>query len=85
MQPRSQREGIEGLRDGRLVVRVNAPPVDDRANAAVIELVAREFGVARSAVTLTQGGKSRSKTLSLPRPDALPGWFARIAAPSGSL
>ncbi len=40
---------------------MNAPPVDGAANAAVIALVAKSFGVPKRAVTILSGETSRDK------------------------
>lgn len=50
---------------GRLKVAVTAPAVDGEANAAVIDAIARAFGVRRRAVTLVQGERGRRKTLAI--------------------
>ena len=63
VQPRASRARLGPLHGDRLKVAVTAPPVDGEANAAVIELVARALGVARSAVEVTAGASSRRKTL----------------------
>ena len=55
-----------GRRDGALVVRVSAPPVEGAANEAVIEAVARALGVPRAAVTIERGHRGRRKVLSAP-------------------
>ena len=71
--PRAQRSEIVGIKDGYVVVRLNAPPVDGKANAALLDLIARELGVRKSIVVLTSGGKSRNKVLlitGLARSDA---------------
>jgi len=64
--PRSPRNCIEGMRDGRLIVRVTAPPVDDAANDAVIALLARKFSVARGSIRIVSGATSRNKTVEIP-------------------
>jgi uncharacterized protein YggU (UPF0235/DUF167 family) len=46
-------------------LRVAAPPVEDRANTAVAELLAELFGIKGSAVELVAGGKSRVKKFRL--------------------
>jgi len=46
-------------------VRVTAVPEDGAANSAVCEAVARWLGVAKGAVTLSLGGKSRVKLLAI--------------------
>ena len=63
VQPRSSRERLGPVHDGRVKIAVTAPPVDGEANAAVIELVAKQLGVARSAVAVIAGAASRRKTL----------------------
>ncbi len=68
LTPRARREGIEGVvreADGQpaLKVAVGAPPVDGKANAALIALVAASLGVARSAVHLAAGAGGRRKLL----------------------
>lgn len=61
LQPRASRDEIVGMRDGVLVVRVTAPPVDGRANAALCKLVARRAGVAPTRVSVVRGERSRDK------------------------
>jgi uncharacterized protein YggU (UPF0235/DUF167 family) len=70
LTPRGGRDGIDGasaLSDGRPVVlaRVRAVPEDGKANAALIELVARVAGLPRSRVALVSGATARLKTLRL--------------------
>ena len=59
--PRSGRSGIAGTRQGALVVKLNAPPVDGAANAELIEILADTLGVPKSAVTIASGDRSRLK------------------------
>jgi uncharacterized protein (TIGR00251 family) len=63
LQPRAGRNEIVGMRDGRLVVRVAAPPVDDRANRALCKLIAKRAGVARGRVSVVRGERSRDKVV----------------------
>lgn len=63
--PRASRNAIEGVRDGRLVVKVTAPPVDSAANAAVVEIVSKAVDVPKRDVTIVAGDQSRSKSLVL--------------------
>lgn len=69
VQPKSSRDAIEGLvetPDGRaLKVAVTAPPDKGKANAAVIALIAKAFGVPKSNVTLTLGETDRRKVLHI--------------------
>ena len=63
VQPRASRARFGPRHDGRIKLAVTAPPVDGEANAAVIELVAKSFGVPRSAVEVIAGAASRRKTV----------------------
>jgi uncharacterized protein (TIGR00251 family) len=65
VQPRASRAKIGPMHDGRLKIAVTAPPVDGEANAAVIELVARQLGIARGNVAVVAGASSRRKTLAI--------------------
>jgi len=71
--PRAARDRVEGWREGYLIVRTTAPPVEGRANEAVRRLIAEAAGLPPSRVRLVRGARSRDKTFSvlgLPR-DAL--------------
>ena len=61
--PRAARSGIAGLRDGALLVRLNAPPVEGTANVELIAVIAKAFGVPRRAVMLISGERSRRKRI----------------------
>jgi uncharacterized protein YggU (UPF0235/DUF167 family) len=52
-------------REDEWVLRLNAPAIEGRANAAALEFVARALGVRRSAVTLVAGEKSRHKIFEI--------------------
>jgi uncharacterized protein len=63
LQPRARREEIVGERGGAVLVRVTAPPVDGKANAALCALVAKAAGVAPSRVSVVRGHAARDKVL----------------------
>jgi uncharacterized protein (TIGR00251 family) len=63
--PRAHRDELAGERDGALLVRITAPPVDGKANAAVCAFVARAAGLPKSRVAVVRGTSSRDKTLEL--------------------
>jgi uncharacterized protein len=54
--------GVEG---GELELWITAPPIEGRANKAVLEAVARELRVPASAVTLRSGARSRVKLVEV--------------------
>ena len=65
VQPRASRTEFAGLMGNRLRIRLNAPPVDGRANAALVEFVAAECDLPRGRVTLERGQTGRDKCLRL--------------------
>jgi len=80
VQPRASRAKLGPIHDGRLKIAVTAPPVDGEANAAVIELLAKALGIARSAVEVIAGESSRRKTVKLAvERRALDAWIAGLA------
>ena len=63
--PRASRSGLAGVRDGTLLLRLHAPPVEGAANAEVVDLLAKLLGVPRRAVTIVSGGRSRLKRVRI--------------------
>jgi hypothetical protein len=64
--PRASANAVGGERDGALLVRVTAPPVEGKANDAVVELLAAALDLPRTAVRLERGGAARTKRVSVP-------------------
>lgn len=68
-QPGAKKTAIAGIygegTNAQLKIAVQAPPVEGRANEALIEFLAETFGLPKSAVTLVAGGLSRSKVFLL--------------------
>ncbi|HET8571468.1 MAG TPA: DUF167 domain-containing protein [Candidatus Limnocylindria bacterium] len=65
LQPRAGRDEVVGERDGAVVVRVSAQPIDGRANTALCALIAQIVGVPRGAVRVVQGEKGREKLIEV--------------------
>jgi len=65
VSPRASKNKVDGVRDGRLVVKVTAPPVDAAANEAVVALLADEFDMPKRQITIVMGATGRSKTVEL--------------------
>ena len=68
--PRSRRTGVDGVRDGRVIVRVTAPPVEGAANDATIEALADALDLPRRAFRIVSGASSRNKTIEILSADA---------------
>lgn len=51
--------------DGTWLAKVKAPPVDGKANVALIELISERFGVRRSQVTIKSGAGARLKLVHI--------------------
>jgi uncharacterized protein len=65
VQPGAGRTEVVGRHGDALKLRVAAPPTGNRANDAVLELVAKEFNLRRADVAVTSGASSRAKRLKL--------------------
>lgn len=63
VMPNAARTQIQGLHDGALRVRLQAPPVDGKANLALQAWLADTLGIPKSAVALWRGTTSRRKLL----------------------
>ena len=63
--PRAGRTAIAGMREGSLLVRVAAAPVDHAANDALIELLSDTFHLPRRSFTITSGHTSRNKRIAI--------------------
>ncbi len=65
VQPRAQKDALGGERDGALVVRVTAPPVEGRANEALARLLGKVLDVPPSAVRVVRGATGRDKLVAV--------------------
>lgn len=65
IQPGAKKTEIAGLHGEALKIRLAAPPVDGKANAALIAFLAKTCGVPKSAVELVSGDTSRTKRVRL--------------------
>jgi uncharacterized protein (TIGR00251 family) len=63
--PNAKRDEFAGQRDGEMVLRLNAPAVEGKANKAAVEFVSKFFDVPRSAVLLIRGERSRHKIFQI--------------------
>ena len=63
--PRAGRSEVAGMRDGALLVRLAAAPVDGAANAELIDLIARALHVPKRDITIVSGERSRKKRVRI--------------------
>jgi uncharacterized protein (TIGR00251 family) len=63
--PRSAKEGVAGYEAGVLRIRLNAPPVEGKANEALGRFLAKALGVPRGSVALVSGEKGRNKIVRI--------------------
>ncbi len=59
--PRASKSALAGERNGALLVRLAAPPVDGQANAALVEFLADTLGVPTRTVSIVSGDSHRQK------------------------
>jgi uncharacterized protein (TIGR00251 family) len=65
VQPRASRNELAGVYGDALKLRLTTPPVDGRANKAVIAFLAKLLKIPKSAISIRSGQQSRSKKLLL--------------------
>ncbi len=65
IQPGARKTEVAGPHGDALKIRLAAPPVDGKANAALIEFLADRLGVAKSTVVLKSGQASRRKVVEV--------------------
>ena len=65
VKPNSRVSALEDQGDGTWLARVTAPPIDGKANEALITLIARRFDVRKSQVSIKSGASGRHKTVEI--------------------
>ena len=63
--PRASKPGIAGTRGRALLVRLQSPPVEGAANAELIEIIAKAFGVPKRSVSIASGEHAKLKRLTI--------------------
>ena len=63
--PNASRSAIVGWLGEALKVKLKAPPVDGKANAALIRFLAKRWRLPKSAIVIASGATARTKILSL--------------------
>ncbi len=75
VQPGASRTECGGLHGDAHKIRLAAPPVDGKANEALIAYLADAFGVRKGDVTLASGASSRPQNVRLNGATKRPGWL----------
>ncbi len=65
VKPNSQRQNVEELADGSLIVHLKSPPVEGKANEELIKLLAAKFDVPKSSIRIKSGLSSRQKLVEI--------------------
>jgi uncharacterized protein len=65
VQPRASQDAIAGVFDGALKIRLCAPPVENRANEALVEFLSAILKTSKSAVRIRSGEQSRTKRIEV--------------------
>ncbi|HZJ95802.1 MAG TPA: DUF167 family protein [Thiopseudomonas sp.] len=72
LQPGARRSEFSGMHGDRLKIRLNAPPVDGKANKQLIVFLSKAFGVAKNAIQIESGELSRQKRVRIKNPKKHP-------------
>ena len=83
IQPRASRTKIAGLHGQALKIALAAPPVDGKANAALVEFLADTLDIPKSSIEIVMGLSSRGKTV-LVRGASSEGLVAKLCKSSGT-
>ena len=73
IQPGAKKSEVVGLHGEALKLRIASPPVDGRANAALIAFLADALEVPKQSLAVVRGETSRRKTVRIAQPGADPG------------
>jgi uncharacterized protein (TIGR00251 family) len=63
VKPQAKQETVTALTDNHYLVTVRAPAKDGKANARVVELLARHFQTSKSRIRILRGLTSRLKLI----------------------
>ena len=68
VKPNSRVSTLEQGSDGQWLARLKSPPVDGKANAELVTLIAGHFGCCKAAVTIRSGASGRMKLVRIDAP-----------------
>ena len=73
--PGARKTEVAGRHGGSIKIRLAAPPVEGKANAALVAFLADAFDVPLRNVSVVRGEKSREKTVRVNAPARIPDWL----------
>lgn len=76
VQPRSSQEGFAEVLGDQIKLRVNAPPVDGKANAQLIQFLSKLFKVPKGQIRILSGETGRDKRIRISKPGQCPEQFS---------
>ena len=83
VMPNAKRTEVDGLHDGALRVRLAAPPIDGRANEALVAWLAKQLGVTKRDVEVLRGESNRRKQVAIAvSHDTAAAWLASVLTTS---
>ena len=65
LQPGAKKSEVSGIHDGHIKIKVNSPPVDGKANEALILFLSEFLNIPKSMIKIISGEKSRIKKISI--------------------
>jgi len=65
VKPNARENSIRQFEDGTWIAEVKAPPKDGKANRALIKVIAKQFNVTKSQVSIKRGKSGRTKLIQL--------------------
>jgi len=72
LQPKASKDEFAGLHGDSVKIRITAPPIEGRANAHLLKFIGKQFGVAKSRVTIISGELGRQKRVLIEQPEKIP-------------
>lgn len=72
LQPKASRDEFAGTHGDSVKIRITAPPIEGRANAYLIGLLATQFGVAKRDISIINGELGRQKRICIQKPAKIP-------------
>lgn len=65
VSPRSSKNEIKQIGENEYKIKITAPPVDGEANEMLIKILAKYFGVAKSAINIVGGKSTKFKMIDI--------------------